>query len=281
MSPLGVRAAEAGPSAQLLFRDSVSDVSSALHPVGKLDPLRDNPLARKLATFTSLPAGDLQTLSDWHGLRRKFSASRSMIHHGETAQSAFILAKGWACSYKILRNGGRQIFDFKIPGDFMGLRSMLFRSSDHCVEPITAIEASQFLQGDMIATFSKSPGLAAAMLWAAARDEAIVVEHMVGMGRRNAMERTAHCLLELGARLRLVGLSDTDGYDCPLSQYLLADALGLSAVHVNRVLRDLREQGLLTFQHGRVSFDNLKGLVDMAGFDTAYLDHDGATQPPP
>lgn len=85
----------------------------------------------------------------------------------------------------------------------------------------------------------------------------------------------AHFLLELGARPRLVGLAYLKRYACPLSQYMLADALGLPAVHLNRVLRELRETGLCTFQKGRVTVDNYAGLVAMCGFDRAYLDHDG------
>jgi CRP-like cAMP-binding protein len=112
-------------------------------------------------------------------------------------------------------------------------------------------------------------------LWAASRDEAMVVEHLVGIGRRDAKERTAHFLLELGARLKLVGLGTALGYSCPLSQYMLADAMGLSAVHVNRVLRELREDGLVTFQHGEVTIHDLDRLVSLADFDKTYLDHDG------
>jgi CRP-like cAMP-binding protein len=85
----------------------------------------------------------------------------------------------------------------------------------------------------------------------------------------------AHFLLELGARLKLVGMGDRRGFDCPLTQYHLADALGLSAVHVNRVLRQLREEGLVTFQKRRVVFNDFERLRDLAGFDTAYLDQDG------
>ena len=85
----------------------------------------------------------------------------------------------------------------------------------------------------------------------------------------------AHFLLELGARLKLVGLATTDGYACPLSQYLLADALGLSSVHVNRVLRELREDGLVTFQKGQVTFHDFEGLIALAELDRHYLDHEG------
>jgi CRP-like cAMP-binding protein len=124
----------------------------------------------------------------------------------------------------------------------------------------------------MIQAFTKTPRLATAVLWAASRDEAMVVEHLVNLGRRDAFERTAHFLLEIGSRMILAGLGTTKGYPCPLSQYQLADALGLTAVHVNRVMRQLREDGLLTFRKGNVIFDDLDRLVELAEFDKSYLD---------
>jgi CRP-like cAMP-binding protein len=137
----------------------------------------------------------------------------------------------------------RQIVDFQVPGDFLGLRSALFRTTDHSVEAVTRIEASEVLASDILDGFANAPRLATAVLWAASRDEAMVVEHLVNMGRRSAEVRMAHFLLELGARLQLVGIGDKTGFDCPLTQYHLADALGLSAVHVNRVLRHAARGG--------------------------------------
>ncbi len=233
------------------------------------------PLTRKLSAFVALSGSDLETLARFHKRRRSFLAGHEMIHEGQKNQSAFILAKGWAFSYKMLPDGDRQIVDFQIAGDFLGLRSVLFRTTDHSVEAITRIEASEVLATDILDGFAHSPRLATAILWAASRDEAMVVEHLVNLGRRSAEERMAHFLLELGARQQLVGIGDRTGFDCPLTQYHLADALGLSAVHVNRVLRNLREQGLVTFQKGRVAFDDIDGLVELAGFDTEYLDQDG------
>ena len=234
-----------------------------------------SPFARKLGAFVALSAAEITAIDKLHARKKQFPAGRDIVHQGQTNQSAYILASGWACSYKLLTGGTRQIVDFQIPGDFLGLRSVLFRTSDHNIEPVTQLEASEVLASDLLETFSNTPRLATAMLWAASRDEAMVVEHLVGIGRRDAKERTAHFLLELGARLKLVGLGTTSGYDCPLSQYLLADALGLSAVHVNRVLRELREEGLVTFQHGHVEIHDLDALVLLADFDKTYLDHDG------
>lgn len=237
--------------------------------------IQDSPFARKLRAFVALNDVDLTVMSGYYRRRHVYPAGRDLVHQGETDQPAYILAQGWACSYKLLPDGSRQVIDFQIPGDFLGLRSLLFRSADYNVEPVTRIEASEIRITDLLNAFADSPRLATAVLWAVSRDEAILVEHLVGLGRRNAAERTAHFLLELAARLKLVGLGTREGYACPLSQYLLADALGLSAVHVNRVLRELREAGLVTFQKGEVQFDDFERLVALADFDRSYLDHDG------
>ena len=162
-----------------------------------------------------------------------------------------------------------------MPGDFLGLRSVLLRTSDHSFEPVTDIEAAEVLTRDLLAAFAQTPRLATAILWAASRDEAMVVEHLVGIGRRDAEKRLAHFLLELASRLSLIEMGSRDGFDCPLTQYYLADCLGLSAVHVNRVLRQLRERGLVTFRDGRVEIHDYRGLVELAEFDGAYLDQTG------
>ena len=237
-------------------------------------PILDSALARKLSAFAPLSVSDHLVLSDLHRRRRRYLAGVDMIHQGQTRSSAFILASGWACSYKLLPGGARQIVSVQIPGDVLGLRSALLPRSDQSVEPITPIHASEMPQRELLDALARSPGLALAVLLSAANEAAMLAEHLVNLGRRTAAERMGHFLLELGARLRRVGLGDGSGYHCPLSQYVLADTLGLSAVHVNRVLRELRQQGLVTFQKGRVDFHDLAALVAFAGFDRSYLDHD-------
>ena len=234
-----------------------------------------SPLTRKLSAFVALSEVELAVLERLHQRRRFFVPGRDMVHQGQTAQAAYILSGGWVCSYKLQPDGTRQIVDFQVPGDFLGLRSLLLRTSDHSFEPIVEIEAAEVLKSDLLNAFAQTPRLATAILWAASRDEAMVVEHLVGIGRRDADARMAHFLLELGSRLALVGMGTEDGYDCPLTQYHLADALGLSAIHVNRVLRQLRENGLVTFRDGRVTFHDYEGLVELAEFDPAYLDQSG------
>jgi CRP-like cAMP-binding protein len=234
--------------------------------------LEKTPLVRKLGAFVALSGTELSILDALHKRRRTFVGGRDLVHQGQSDQAAYILISGWACSYKILQDGQRQIIDFQVPGDFLGLRSVLLHMSDHSIEPITDIEVTEVTAADLLEAFAQTPRLAKAVFWAASRDEAMVVEHLIDIGRRNAAERMAHFLLELGARLSLVGLGSKAGYACPLSQYHLADALGLSAVHVNRVLRTLREAGMVTFRDGLVTFDAYDRLTAFSEFDPTYLD---------
>lgn len=237
--------------------------------------MHNNPLALKLSAFVALSEAELAILEGLHKRRRSFAAGRDLVHQGQTDQSAYILNSGWACSFKLLADGQRQIVDFQIPGDFLGLRSVVLHISDHSIEPVTDIEVTEVHVSDLLEVFSNAPRLAAAVLWAASRDEAMVVEHLVDIGRRDAAIRMAHFLLELGARLSLVGLGNRAGYACPLTQYPLADAIGLSAVHVNRVLRHLREKGMVTFRDGFVTFQVYDRLVEFADFEITYLDQVG------
>jgi CRP-like cAMP-binding protein len=233
------------------------------------------PFALKLGAFVALSGDELSAMDRLQSRRKKFAAGREIVHQGQFKQTSYILNSGWVCSYKLLSGGARQIVDFQIPGDFLGLRSMLFRSADHNIEPVTSVDVSEVRADDLMETFHTSPRLATGLLWAASRDEAMMVEHLVGIGRRNAKERVAHFLLELSARLKLVRLSTPLGYACPLTQNMLADAMGLTAIHINRVLRELREDGLATFQHGKVVIHDFDGLVALADFDKSYLDHEG------
>ncbi|CAM3847146.1 Crp/Fnr family transcriptional regulator [Phaeobacter inhibens] len=242
---------------------------------GAMNAIKNSPFTRKLSAFAVLSEDELAVLERLHQRRRTFAAGSDLVHQGQPEQAAYILSSGWACSYKIQQEGSRQIVDFQIPGDFLGLRSVLLRTSDHSIEPIVEIEAAEVLAEDLLGAFADTPRLAAAILWAASRDEAMVVEHLVGLGRRDADARMAHFLLELGARLALVGMGSKAGYACPLTQYHLADALGLTAVHVNRVLRQLRERDLVTFRDGYVKFGSFDRLVALADFDPGYLDQAG------
>ena len=231
----------------------------------------DSVLARKLSTFLPLTEAELGCLAEIQSSPVRMSRGQELVQEGQTGHKAFVLQSGWACSYKSLPDGGRQIISFPIAGDCVGLRSVLLRTADHSFLALTDAVVSSVETSHMMRCVTEFPRLGAALLWAASRDEAMVVEHLVSIGRRSAIERTAHFFMELAERLTLVGQATETEFKCPLSQFVLADALGLTAIHDNRVLRQLREQRLLTVRKGSVQIHDLARLRDLAGFQGGYL----------
>jgi CRP-like cAMP-binding protein len=230
-------------------------------------PQRSSVLARKIGAFVQLSETELEYLSGLHSAPVEVKRGAEIVHEGQTGQMAYIIQSGWACSFKLLPDGGRQIITFPIPGDCVGLRSMLLRTSDHSFSALTDATVFRVEAARMRRLFIEVPHLGAAILWAASRDEAMVVEHLVSVGRRTPAGRTAHFLLELYDRLHLVGLAADNEFACPLNQYVLSDALGLSTIHVNRVLRELREKGLVTFKAHKVVIHDAARLKALAGYE--------------
>jgi CRP-like cAMP-binding protein len=236
----------------------------------------ESALVRKLGTFIQLTPAELALLTEIQANRRRIARHTELVHEGQSGHRAFVLQEGWASCFKLLPDGGRQIITFSLPGDCMGLRSVLLRTSDHSFAAITEAVVSDIPSERIISLFHDHPRLGAAILWAASRDEAMTVEHLVNIGRRSAIDGMAHLILELWERLRLVGMGTPTGFDCPLNQEALADALGLSVIHVNRVLRHLRERGLMTFVAHQVVIQDPAGLRALAQYDSGYLDQLGA-----
>lgn len=232
-------------------------------------------IARKLSAFVVLSKEELAPLEVFYQRRRFIELGQDLVRQDRLGQVVYMLYEGWVCSYKLQSSGSRQIVGFQVPGDIVGLRSILFRISDHSASTLTRVEVTEVSSTDLIGSFANNSRLEKALQWSIARDQAIFVERIVDMGRRNAVERTAHFLLELGARLTLVGLGDKHGYACPILQDMLADSLGVTEEHINRVLKQLRVHGLLTFRRSRVIFDDFDRLVELADFNVSYLDQDG------
>lgn len=230
-------------------------------------------ISRKLGAFLTLGSQETMMLEALQGPATFVTAGKEMVYEGQQHHASYVLRHGWVCSYKRLPNGERLIVDVQIPGDFLGLRNLLLRTSDQSFMALTDVQVAKISTERLWEIFRTTPRLAMALLWAASRDEAMIVEHLVSMGKRDAVARTAHFLLELGERFRLVGYGSEEGYACPLSQSILADALGITAIHLNRVLRHLRETNLLLFRDGMVTFLDRERLAEIAGFDLTYLDH--------
>jgi CRP-like cAMP-binding protein len=223
-------------------------------------------LARKLTAFIALSNDELGLIAELEKNCMAVEGGKEITEEGQTGHKAYVLQQGWAQTYKVMPDGSRQIIGFPIPGDCVGLRSVLLWTADHSFAALTDAVVCPVPGARMMQLFNDHPRLGAAFLWAASRDEAMVVEHLVNIGRRNALERTAHFFMELAERLMLVGLATETQFKCPLNQYVIADALGLSAIHVNRVLRELREMKLLTVKTRAVIIHDLAGLRALAGY---------------
>lgn len=225
-------------------------------------------LRRKLGGYAPLSREEAALLTLMEK-KRRFVPARQRLDIG--ANRTWLVGNGWAYSYKALANGERQVVGFHLPGDLIGADGR-GGDSGFAYIAVTDCVVCEFDRAMAMKLRRSETVLPDALRWSDAREAAIVQQHLISIGRRSASARVAHLLLELGARLKLVGLADDDGYRCPLSQELLGDALGLTKIHVNRMLRELRELGCLTFRNGRVTFGDMARLVDLADYDPAYLD---------
>ncbi|HUE46046.1 MAG TPA: helix-turn-helix domain-containing protein [Aestuariivirgaceae bacterium] len=224
-------------------------------------------LRRKLAGHAPLTREDAALLGLMEK-KRRFVPARQWLDIG--ADRTLLIGNGWVYSYKALATGERQVVGFHLPGDLIGEAQPGKEGISYVA--VTDCVVCEFDRAMAMKLRRSETVLPDALRWSDAREAAIVQQLLISIGRRSAIARVAHLLLELGARLKLVGLAEEDGYRCPLSQELLGDALGLTKIHVNRMLRELRELGCLTFRNGRVTYGDMARLIDLADYDPAYLD---------
>lgn len=238
--------------------------ASRANPLAPFDHNRI--LARRLGSFGELSPRELEGFAALQSAPLRVQRGEELFHDGEAGQRAYVLLSGWGCSFKLLPDGGRQVIRFPLPGDFIGVRSALLHVADHSCVALTDVVATRIEAGPIRRMLVEMPRLGVAILWATSQAEAMNVEHLVSLGRRSAAQRMAHFFLELQDRLQRVGLAPHAAFACPLNQYVLADALGLSAIHVNRVLRQLRERSLLTLKDGTLTIHDMPALEALAGY---------------
>lgn len=231
-----------------------------------------DPLVRKFGAFLRLDESRRAFLTGLQDGSHRLTAGSDLVVEGDACDRVYILREGWSCSYKMLEDGRRQVLNFGLPGDFLGLRASLFEAAGHSVQALTDITVSSFSVERLLETCRRHPEFILALQWSAAREQEMLSEHLVSLGRRSAYQRLAHLLLELLNRLRLVGLADKQSYSLPLTQEILADTLGLSIVHINRTLRKLRERGLVRVQRRQVVIPDVGRLSAAALFEGEYLD---------
>ncbi len=229
-----------------------------------------NLLTRKLEAFGPLPDEDKSLLDDIVGRPRKVAADQDIVREGEASPNVRLVVEGFACRYKLMKNGDRQIVAFLIPGDFCDQHVFILNAMDHSIATVSPAMVVD-IPRDRILELKTRPAIERAMWWVSLVDEAILREWLLNNGRREAEERIAHLICEMHARLQVVGLADGNRFALPITQAELGDALGLSAIHVNRSLQTLRYQNLITLKYRELVIDDLAGLKALAEFDPNYL----------
>jgi CRP-like cAMP-binding protein len=230
-----------------------------------------NPAIRKLENFSTLSDEEKRALDEAIGRTKEVGAGEDVVRDGACPSDCTLIVKGFACRYKVLEDGRRQIMSFHIPGDICDLQSLLLEKMDHGIGALVPCKVALIPHRTVLELAENYPGIGRALWRDTLIDAAVFREWMVGIGRRTAHERIAHLLCEVLVRFRSVGLAEDHQCDLPLTQAELADSLGLSAVHVNRVLQDLRGEGLIVFQGKFLRISRWERLKQIAGFDPTYL----------
>jgi CRP-like cAMP-binding protein len=224
------------------------------------------PVYRRLSALTPLSYEEIRVLGGFEARARDHGPGATLMTEGRATTRPSVVVSGWACHQRIMPDGRRQIFGFVLPGDVMGAWSGgrgRALANTVAVTPLSMIELPEL---DHISPDSAlRTNISRAVKLAARQNEVFLFDHIMRLGCLTALERMAHLLLELRQRMAVVGLGDDRRFPMPLTQESLADALGLSTVHVNRTLQQLRRERLIEIAGGEVLLldaDLLASLAD-------------------
>lgn len=238
----------------------------------------ENRLTRKLERYAKLSAQDRQALDQVAREKvRRLRPREDIIREGDRPTHLNLVLDGWACRYKVLEDGRRQIISFFLPGDLCDLNIFILREMDHSIGAITKVTYAEITR-EAFDRVAEHPRVVQSMWWDTLVTVAVQREWTVNLGQRSAIERVAHLLCELFIRLRTVGLTQETSCELPLTQAEIADATGITPVHVNRTLQELRAQGLIVLQGKELTILDLDRLKEVALFNDNYLhlNHEGA-----
>ena len=196
---------------------------------------------------------------------------RKLIDENRPCDHIFIVTSGWLSEYRQLRDGGRQILNFRLPGEVTGVECLLYKTALHSAAALTTCMVAPVSREKFEETQRLFPRLASAFLLSSLRDSAILQEWAVNLGRRPAFSRIAHLLLELERRLRNSGLAKEASIPFPLKQQDIADCTGLTTPYVNRVLQQMRGLGLISISEESLEIRDIVELARAAGFRPDYL----------
>jgi CRP-like cAMP-binding protein len=212
-------------------------------------------------------ADELETIERLRTGTRMFRAGEDLLRQGDRATQIYNLLDGWACSYELLPDGGRQIHYFALPGAMMGFHPDAGAPLTASVQAVTDISVCEFDRQKLIGLARQRPDLALRLTWMIARDELMMFDHLTSLGRRTARQRVAHLLLELLLRARRAMPQAGEEMRLPLTQTHIADALGLTSVHVSRTLTQLRKEKLVDVSDRTMRVLDPVGLAEVAGLD--------------
>jgi CRP-like cAMP-binding protein len=218
-----------------------------------------------------LDAGDRQALLSLPYTASIYEAGKYVVREGSAVDESALIVSGFAFRHKVTADGDRQIVSVHIPGDFVDLEGSLLKVADHNVQTLVRSEIASIPRKAIVALIDEHPRVARAMWIDTLIDGSIFREWVMNVGRRDARERIAHLLCEFAKRLEIAGLGGTDGYQLPMTQEQLADATGLTPVHVNRSLKALQADGLIEREKRYISIPDWGRLRDLAGFNELYL----------
>lgn len=227
---------------------------------------------RQSGSFTSIKPDELAFIESFRTGKLQVPAGTTLIHEQQPNGKLFTLYTGWAFRYKTLSDGRRQILNFLLPGDLIGLQQEFSDGAMHGIEAITDVSLCVFKRDGLWDLFRSNPSLGYDVTWMSAREEAFVDDNLLTAGRRNATERIAMLLMHLYRRLERIGLErrDKDGaggtIEFPVNQQHIADNLGLSLVHTNKTMRRLQKLGLHEITEGRLRLLNTKALERIADY---------------
>lgn len=232
--------------------------------------ISSNLLVRKLESFHPLSREDKDLLSLHTEAVREIEAKRDIIHEGQAPENVFLILSGFACRYKITNDGRRQIMAYLVPGDFCDFQVFILKEMDHSIGTLsrcTVVELSR----QTVLDLTERPAIARAFWWACLVDAAVLREWLVNVGQRDAEPRIAHLLCELLMRLEAVGLVKDNAFRLPITQIDLADTVGITNVHANRMLTSLRDDGLIEINSQSMIIKDVQRLKKLSGFNPNYL----------
>lgn len=226
---------------------------------------------RKLERRDAIPPEEREALLHAAGAEVTFPAGADLVREGDRPDVSTLVVSGFTTRYRVLSDGQRQITAVHVPGDFVDLHSFVLKEMDHSVGALSACRVIQFPHQRLTTITERYPHLTRLLWLMTLLDSAIHREWIVAMGRRSAGAQMAHLVCELYVRLGVVGLVRDDSFTLPMTQTELGDALGISAVHVNRVLQELRSENLFTWHNQVLHILDWPRLQERAEFDPRYL----------